>query len=222
MSALVEGMLCPPGGNYGTMVTQVWTHMVRVAPIARRVGRVSGVMPEASYTLGLLHDLRKLIVFDRLSALRNNGRHTFRFPRLFLRVALEQLHGPLGGLAAVAWGMDPDAVRAIASHQRTDLRYDGEKLWSPATRCSTRRNEAEIERGRRPKPIIVPRLPANRREIGPLGDTEGWCLHRDDQLPPCGAAPKARCDRSGAEVKSSPGLMNRSRSIRYCFSYSCR
>lgn len=128
MSALVEGMLCRPGGDYGTMVTQVWTHMVRVAPIARRVGRASGVMPEASYMLGLLHDLGKLIVFDRLSALRSTARHTFRFPRLFLRVALEQLHGTLGGLAAAAWGMDPDAVRAIASHQRTELRYDAEKL----------------------------------------------------------------------------------------------
>jgi HD-like signal output (HDOD) protein len=127
-STLVEGMLCRPGGDYATMVQQVWTHLVRTAPKARRIGRVVKLPPESCYTLGLLHDLGKLIVFDRITAIRAATRHGLRFPRQFLSAALQELHGPLGGLAALAWNLGPEGARAIAAHRRIDLRYRDELM----------------------------------------------------------------------------------------------
>ncbi|MGE0439460.1 MAG: HDOD domain-containing protein [Gemmatimonadales bacterium] len=122
MGSVVEGLLCRPGGEYGVMVQQVWTHMVRTAPIARTVGRAVGLPPENCYTLGLLHDLGKLIVFDRLSAIRTSVRHTMRLSRPFIHEVLARLHGPLGGLAALEWNLDPESARAIAGHPRDTYR----------------------------------------------------------------------------------------------------
>lgn len=128
MSAMVEGMLCRPGGEFAEMVQQIWTHMVRTAPVARRLGRAAGLPPETCYTLGLLHDLGKLIVFDRLTSLRTASRHTLRLPRVFLRDLLGKTHGPLGGLAALVWNLDASAARAIAAHPRDGIRYHGEAM----------------------------------------------------------------------------------------------
>ena len=122
MGSMVEGLLCRPGGEYGTMVQQVWTHMVRTAPAARRIGRVLGAPPEKCYTLGLLHDLGKLIVFDRLTAMRTAGRQTLRLRRPFLREVLGRLHGPIGGVAALQWNLDVESARAIAAHPRETYR----------------------------------------------------------------------------------------------------
>ncbi|MBM4187322.1 MAG: HDOD domain-containing protein [Gemmatimonadetes bacterium] len=128
MAAIVDGLLCRPGGEFGPMVQQVWTHMVRSAPAARRLARVAKVAPETAYTLGLLHDLGKLIVFDRLTVQRTAGRHTAKIPRDFLTALLAELHGPLGGLAALAWNLEPEAARAIAAHPRGPIRYRGERM----------------------------------------------------------------------------------------------
>ena len=128
LTAIVEGLLCRPGGDFGAMVQQVWTHMVRTAPAARRLARVAKVPQEAAYTLGLLHDLGKLIVFDRLTAQRTAARHTSRVSRAFLSSLLASVHGPLGGLAALAWNLEPDAARAIATHPRQAIRYQGERM----------------------------------------------------------------------------------------------
>lgn len=122
MSSMVDGLLCRPGGEYGTMVQQVWTHMVRTAPAARRIGQATGANPEKCYTLGLLHDLGKLIVFDRLTAMRTAGRQTLRIPRTFLRDVLGRLHGPIGGVAALQWNLDIESARAIAAHPRETYR----------------------------------------------------------------------------------------------------
>jgi HD-like signal output (HDOD) protein len=102
--------------------------MVRTAPVARRLGRAAGLPPETCYTLGLLHDLGKLIVFDRLTSLRTATRHTLRLPRAFLRDLLLRSHGPLGGLAALVWNLDTVAARAIAAHPRSGLRYQDEVM----------------------------------------------------------------------------------------------
>lgn len=122
MTAMVEGLLCRPGPEYEAMAQKVWTHMVRTAPIARLLGRTVGLPPETCYTLGLLHDLGKLIVFDRLSALRTSGRQTLKLPRPFLSEVLTRLHGPIGGVAALAWNLDVESARAIAAHPRTSYR----------------------------------------------------------------------------------------------------
>jgi HD-like signal output (HDOD) protein len=128
LGAILEGLLCRPGGDLGTMVQQIWTHMVRTAPAARRLARVAKVPPETAYTLGLLHDLGKLIIFDRLTAQRAATRHTARVAPGFLTTLLARVHGPLGGIAALAWNLDAEAARAIASHPRQGIRYRDERM----------------------------------------------------------------------------------------------
>lgn len=118
IGSMVEGMLCRPGGEFGPMAQQVWQHMVRTAPIARRVGRALRLPPETCYTLGLLHDLGKLIVFDRLTAMRTANRQSLRIRYPVLKDLLGKLHGALGGVAALKWNLDVEGARAIASHTR--------------------------------------------------------------------------------------------------------
>ncbi len=45
-------------------------------------------------------------------------RREIKFPSGFLSAALKELHEPLGGLAALGWGLPPDFAKSIASHHR--------------------------------------------------------------------------------------------------------
>lgn len=118
VTQMVRGMLCRPGGAYDRMVEQVWLHMLRTAPLARRIAPAFGVDPEIAYTLGLLHDVGKLAILDHIAALRQSLRRDVRMPEAFLSALLKQLHEPLGGLAALRWGVGETAACAIAEHHR--------------------------------------------------------------------------------------------------------
>ena len=116
---MVEGMLCRPGGRMQAMVDRVWSHMVRTGPIGHALAETFGVNAEVGYSLALLHDVGKLIVFDRVGTLRHKLRRDPRFPDRFIETMLGALHEPLGGLAALEWGLGEPAAAAIASHHRT-------------------------------------------------------------------------------------------------------
>lgn len=119
LRCMVEGLLCRPGGRMQAMVDRVWSHMVRTAPIGHALAGTFGVNPEVGYSLSLLHDVGKLIVFDRVGALRHALRRDPKFPDRFIETMLGALHEPLGGLAALEWGLGEPAAAAIASHHRT-------------------------------------------------------------------------------------------------------
>ena len=118
---MIEGMLCRPGGRYQAMADLAWSHMVRTAPICRALAHLFSTHPDEAYTLGLLHDVGKLIVFDQIGALRSALHREPRFPERFVSTALSMLHEPLGGLAALEWGLGPVAAGAIASHSRSTV-----------------------------------------------------------------------------------------------------
>ena len=118
MGALVQSTLCRPGGAYDGLVTKVWTHMQRTAPIARGLSRAFKVEPEAAFSLALLHDVGKLVVFDHISSMRHRERRELRIPEMFFRNLLWHLHEPLGGLAALRWGMGGEAAHTIGEHHR--------------------------------------------------------------------------------------------------------
>jgi HD-like signal output (HDOD) protein len=126
LTATLEGMLCRPGPDYGPMVTAVWGHMVRTGPLARRLAPAFGVQADQAFALGLLHDVGKLVLFDVLSALRADHRRPMVLSQSLLRDALFRLHEPLGGLAALRWGLGAEAARTIAHHHRdpVPLRHD--------------------------------------------------------------------------------------------------
>jgi HD-like signal output (HDOD) protein len=118
LKCMVDGLLCRPGGRYTAMVEDVWSHMVRTAPIARRLAPEFGLVPDHAFALGLLHDVGKLVIFDRIGTLRAQlRRETTCTPELIAKV-LRAVHEPLGGIAAVQWKLGEMTAQAIASHHR--------------------------------------------------------------------------------------------------------
>jgi HD-like signal output (HDOD) protein len=118
LSSMVEGTLCRTGTAYDGLVRQVWEHMVRTAPIARALAPGFGVVPDEAFTLALLHDVGKLVLFDRLGTLRAELRRDVRMTANVMPRVLSELHEVLGGAAALRWGLGKAAVTVVASHHR--------------------------------------------------------------------------------------------------------
>jgi len=118
MGHTVSALLCRPGGKYAKLVDDVWQHMVRTAPIARRIASAFNADPEEAFGLGLLHDVGKLVIFDRLTTLRIELRREVVIPAADLSAILRTLHEPLGGLAVHNWNLGDAAAAAVASHHR--------------------------------------------------------------------------------------------------------
>lgn len=121
MGHLVRSALCRPGSHYDAIADHVHQHGLRVASIARRLARTFEQDPETGYSLGLLHDVGKLVLFDAIGTMRTQQRREVRIPPPFLKAMLRELHEPLGGLAALRWGLPPTHARAIARHHRDPL-----------------------------------------------------------------------------------------------------
>lgn len=118
LSSMVEGTLCRTGSAYDGMVRQVWEHMIRTAPIARTLAPAFGVVPDEAFTLALLHDVGKLVLFDRLGTLRAELRREVKLTPTVMPRLLGELHEILGGAAALRWGLGKGAVAVIQSHHR--------------------------------------------------------------------------------------------------------
>lgn len=124
LARMIEGFLCRPGVAFQPMVDQVWTHMVRTAPLARALAPEFGMKPDAAFALGLLHDVGKLVVFDRLGALRTELRRELRIPVPVVSRILTRVHEPLGALAALQWSMGGMCARGIGTHHRSPVPVD--------------------------------------------------------------------------------------------------
>jgi HD-like signal output (HDOD) protein len=101
------------------IVDQVWSHMVRTAPLARDFAPAFRAEPEQAFALALLHDVGKLAVFDVIATLRTAERSELAISGPTLSRTLGLLHESLGGQCALGWDLGDDAARAIASHHRT-------------------------------------------------------------------------------------------------------
>ena len=131
MASMVQQMLCRPGGAYDALVQKVWSHMQRTAPVARALAPAFGVDAETAYSLALLHDVGKLVVFDHVSRLRHDHRREVKMPDLFLGQLLAHLHEPIGGIAVLRWELGPEAALAVAEHHRRPL----PETRNPVTEC---------------------------------------------------------------------------------------
>ena len=100
------------------MVKQVWEHMIRTAPIARVLAPGFGVVPDEAFTLALLHDVGKLVLFDRIGTLRSELRRDVKLSPQFMPRLLSGLHEVLGGAAALRWGLGRAAVGVVSTHHR--------------------------------------------------------------------------------------------------------
>lgn len=121
MENALKGTLCRPGGAYDAMVAQVWLHLSRTAALSRSLANTFRVEPEQAYMLGLLHDTGKLVLFDAISEYRHRTRHHAKLPFNVTRTLLQELHEPLGGLALLRWGLDPELAAAVADHHRRSI-----------------------------------------------------------------------------------------------------
>ena len=115
---MVEGLLCKPGSAYAGLLERVWSHMTRTAPVARSLAPAFGIPAETAFTVGLLHDVGKLVLFDHLSRIRAEHRREIAIPEHFLLDLLDRLHEPIGGMAATRWELGDEAVLAIGTHHR--------------------------------------------------------------------------------------------------------
>jgi HD-like signal output (HDOD) protein len=118
LSSCVDGLLSHPGGDFNVMAIEVWQHMVRTAPLARVIAPAFAADPDEAFAVALLHDVGKLVVFDRLSVLRASRRRPVQIDGTFAHTLLQLVHEPLGALAAERWGMGPRAATAIGTHHR--------------------------------------------------------------------------------------------------------
>jgi HD-like signal output (HDOD) protein len=118
LGVMLEGMLCRPGGEFQAMVDQVRSHLVRTAPIARAIARSFGVPADEAFSLALLHDAGKLIVFDLVGTLRHDLRRDLSITRDVMSRVLKEVHETLGGMAVVHWGLGDHVAEIIATHHR--------------------------------------------------------------------------------------------------------
>ena len=95
----VDGVLSRPGGHFNTMASAVWNHMMSTAPLARALAPAFNADPEEAFAIALLHDIGKLVVFDRISTLRSTVRRDPELPASFVRDLLNDLHESLGAAA---------------------------------------------------------------------------------------------------------------------------
>lgn len=119
LGVMLEGMLCRPGGEFQAMVDLVRSHLVRTAPIARAIARAFGVPADEAFSLALLHDAGKLIVFDVVGTLRHELRRDLSISKDVMSRVLKGVHEPLGGMAVVHWGLGESVAEIIATHHRT-------------------------------------------------------------------------------------------------------
>lgn len=112
----IDGVLSRPGGEFNAMASDVWNHMVRTAPIARALARAFEADEDEAFAIALLHDVGKLVIFDRISALRAANRRDVRLAPAFTHALLNDLHEPLGASAARTWGMGERSARGIGFH----------------------------------------------------------------------------------------------------------
>ena len=119
LAGLAESLLARPAALYSPMAPQVWAHMVRTGPRARALARAFEVPPQEAFTLGLLHDVGKLVLFDLVAALGEELQREVQLPDGLAEEALRLLHEPLGGMALLRWGVDHRAAVAVATHHRS-------------------------------------------------------------------------------------------------------
>lgn len=120
LASCVDGLLSKPGGQYDAMLSAVWTHMVNTGHLARTVAPTLGADKEEAFSIALLHDVGKLVIFDCISALRASKRGAVTLPEAWLASVIDHLHEPLGAVAAQRWGLGPNAADAIGSHHRRE------------------------------------------------------------------------------------------------------
>ncbi|MFN3200758.1 MAG: HDOD domain-containing protein [Bradymonadia bacterium] len=146
---VVGGLLCTPGRPFQGMPEALWDHMQHAAPLARYIAPAFNAHPEHAFTLALLHDVGKLVIFDHVAELRRSMRRELKLTPEGVRMILGALHEPLGGMACLSWQLSPHIARAVANHHRraapTHSEPLGEVLFVADRADILRRNDQDLD-----------------------------------------------------------------------------
>jgi HD-like signal output (HDOD) protein len=160
LAGMAECLMQRVTGPYVPLAQQVWGHLQRSGPRARALARAFGVPAQEAFTLGLLHDVGKLVLFDLLSALQQALRRDVLLPEGMGEEAMTRMHEPLGGITLLRWGVGVRGASAVAHHHR--------------------RGEPPATRDARSELLYVAERLHRALRTGRPPDVEGWC--RDGQL----------------------------------------
>ncbi len=130
MSAHVRGTLVRPQSGYGLQHGALWEHSVAVAVGSCYLGQRAGVRePGLLFTMGLLHDIGKVVLNDCVSAEYAQIVQEVNERQLAFHEAEQQIlgftHAEVGARLAETWNLPETVVRCIRYH------HDPQELPTP-------------------------------------------------------------------------------------------
>lgn len=105
--------------RFRVQVDALWHHALCAGAAARVLAAELGLHPGDALVAGLLHDLGRavvLVMVEDLARSRARLRQVLDRNSDRLEPIADALHAPVGAQVALAWGLDPDWVWAIARH----------------------------------------------------------------------------------------------------------
>lgn len=115
---VISGQLCSPGRTFKGMPEALWGHLQQTAPLARQLAPAFGAHPDQVFTLALLHDVGKLVLFDHMADLRRRLKREVRLTPEGIRLLLGATHEALGGIACLSWQLGAPMARSVVNHHR--------------------------------------------------------------------------------------------------------
>ena len=104
---------------------ELWAHSLRVAALSRLIAASSGARAdvcEATYTAGLVHDIGRFAMFERVTAdFDRVAESEWQTPQALLEVEEELLgydHTRVGQLICERWGLSPPLIEIVRHHHR--------------------------------------------------------------------------------------------------------
>ncbi|WBF67287.1 HDOD domain-containing protein [Desulfovibrio subterraneus] len=110
-------------------MTEFWRHSLMVAGLARSLAKRAGFEdPERYFTAGLLHDMGRLLLVERLGHAIAGVYGEASAQDIPFHVAETRAlgfdHGAVGAAALQAWGVDARLVKAVREHHSQDMASD--------------------------------------------------------------------------------------------------
>lgn len=93
---------------------EMFEHSIRAAMCALAVADLRGADPEVAFVTGLLHDIGRPILLERLARVEKERKK--KFPKDILFGTINRYHCEVGGALTRAWNFPPFISHAIANH----------------------------------------------------------------------------------------------------------
>ncbi len=112
----VTSLTCDPGPRYQPYLDAVFEHLVQTGALCRQIAMAYRVDKEEAYTLGLMHDIGKVMVCEGIARARRELGTELDLPHALVAELMRGLHEPLGGLTIEAWNMPSAVAQRVAAH----------------------------------------------------------------------------------------------------------